>query len=181
MKAIGINVLGDAQPDRQEKARPYSSHRIVIQRVRRSGCTAGQRSGNSELDPLDFASLNNVTHAAFAAGQARASRLDLQEHDTPQLAFGKTIKDHEIDWAAQKANILWIVGECRKIRNQLLVDLAGDDSLTSLHRILANGCSVAHSPNHEVHPGHQKTDRDSEDKLVGVRWQGGLVERACPR
>jgi len=139
-----------------------------------SGSAAGERLSHAKLGPLDFPSLNNITNAAFSAGQAGASSLDLQEHDPPHPAFGKTIKDHQVNGAAEKANILRIVGKCWKVWDQLLVDLASGYGQASLHRILANNRGVPHLPNQEVHPGHKKADRYSDDEPEKVCWQEGL-------
>lgn len=148
---------------------------MVLPRIAAARCTSVICSdlliawGHTKLGPLHFASQNNIANAAFSAGQAGAPSLDLQKHNAPYPTLRETIKDHQIYGAAEKSDILGIVGECWKVRDQLLVDLAGCNGLASLDRILANDRGVPNFPDEEVHPGHQKTDRDSGDESEQVR------------
>ena len=141
---------------------------------------AGEGSSHPKLNPLNVASLNHIPNTAFSAAQAGASSLDLQKHDALYPTLGQTIKDHEVYGAAEKANILRIVGECRKVRDQLLMDFAGRNGLASLDRILANDPGVPSFPHEDVHPGRQKAHRYSDDEPEQVRWQGGLAEMGKP-
>lgn len=143
--------------------------------MRLSGGAAGKRSSHPKLGPFDFASANNLANPAFATGQAGAPGLDFQKYDAPHPPFGKAVKDYEVYGAAEKANILGVVGERWEVRDQLLVNLAGRYRLASLNRILTNTRGVTHLPNEYVHPGHKKADRYSDDEPVQVRWQRGLA------
>ena len=80
-----------------------------------SGGAASQGPRHAKLGPFDFAGVDDIPYASFSKGQPGTPGLDLDKNDAPQLTFGQAVKDHQVYRAAEKANILRIVGEHRKV------------------------------------------------------------------
>ena len=131
--------------------------------------SGGERPSHPELGPFHFACLNHIAHAPLATGQAGGSGLHLQKYDALQPTCGKPIEHYQINRAAEKANVLGIVGEIREIWDQLFMHLSHGHGLTPLDRIGANDRGVPYPPDQEVHPGNQQPDRDTGDEPRQVR------------
>src|SRR5437763_16598816 len=91
-----------------------------------------------EFLPGDLTGPRRVAHLPLPALQCRAPRLDLDEHDTAQLAVVETVEHQQVDGTAEKAGVLGIEAELRQIGNELLVHLARRGGLAALDRVLTD-------------------------------------------
>jgi len=91
--------------------------------------------------------LNTGSHFTLAPGEGRLfSSLYLHKHDLAQDTLRKPIKDDEIDRAAEKPCVFWIVGKIGEKWKKVLSDLSTYYRLASLDGIIANYYLFMDSP-----------------------------------
>jgi hypothetical protein len=137
---------------------------------------------DAELGPFDFVAPDGIPDRTFALGQAGAARLDFEEDDPLNATGRQPIEHNQIDGAAEKADVLRVIGKYRQIGDQLLVNLAGGYRPASLHSVFTDTPGILRFPELDVTPCQEEADGDSDGEPIGIRWHGSLTGKSsCVR